>query len=53
MAKRKAQFDAAAKNNQTPYQNKKETEFSTEYANGEDTAKFANRNSKQGQKGRG
>ncbi|WP_433749136.1 hypothetical protein [Falsibacillus pallidus] len=52
MAKRKAQFDAASKNNQTPYENKKETEFSAEFTGKENTAKHANRNSQKGKKGR-
>ncbi len=52
MTKRKAQMDAAKKNNQTPLKNKQETEFSAEYTHGEDTAKGKNRNSAKGMKGR-
>ncbi|MET3698208.1 hypothetical protein SAMN05877753_10863 [Bacillus oleivorans] len=52
MAKRKAEFDAAIKNNKTPYKNKEEMEFSPEFSQGEEPMKGANRNSKQGRKGR-
>ncbi|GAA0324389.1 hypothetical protein GCM10008967_13670 [Bacillus carboniphilus] len=52
MAKRKAKFDAAIKNNKTPYKNKEETEFAADFAQGEEPIKGANRNSKQGRKGR-
>ncbi|WP_170006771.1 hypothetical protein [Bacillus fonticola] len=52
MAKRKAERDQAYKSNKTPYENKRETEFSTEYAQGEEAIKGANRNSKQGRKNR-
>ncbi|AEO99479.1 hypothetical protein QQ991_07660 [Weizmannia coagulans] len=52
MAKRKAEFDAAAKNNKTPKENLAETAFSTEFARGEEAVKGANRNSKKGRKGR-
>ncbi|MGG1691816.1 hypothetical protein [Heyndrickxia ginsengihumi] len=50
--KRKATFDAAKKNNQTPRKNLAETEFSTEFHKGEEEIKGANRNSKLGKKGR-
>jgi hypothetical protein len=52
MAKRKAEVDAALKNNQTPRKNLAESEFSAEFANGEETTKRANRNSKKGRKGK-
>jgi len=52
LAKRKAEADAAVKNNKTPYKNKEETEFSAEFTNGEDAMKGANRNSKKGRKGK-
>ncbi|WP_170110122.1 hypothetical protein [Peribacillus acanthi] len=51
--KRKAQFNAAEKTAKTPKKNLAEAEFSTEYTVGEDPMKGANRNSKQGRKGRG
>ena len=53
MPKRKAEYDAAVKTSKTPKKNLEETEFSTEYAHGENPMKGANRNSKQGRKGRG
>ncbi|WP_018664978.1 hypothetical protein [Heyndrickxia acidiproducens] len=52
MAKRKAEIDAARKNNQTPRENLVETEFSAEFTHGEEAIKAANRNSKQGRKGK-
>ncbi|HWO74917.1 MAG TPA: hypothetical protein VNM69_03245 [Bacillus sp. (in: firmicutes)] len=52
MAKRKAEYDAAIKSSKTPYKNKEEMEFSAEFAQGEEPIKGANRNSKQGRKGR-
>ncbi|MBM7649350.1 hypothetical protein JOC78_002303 [Bacillus ectoiniformans] len=52
MAKRKAERNAAEKYSKTPKENIQDTEFSAEFANGEDAAKGANRNSKQGRKGR-
>ncbi len=53
MAKRKAEYDAAVKHSKTPKENIYETtEFSAEFAHGEDTMKAKNRNSKQGRKGR-
>lgn len=51
MAKRKVAHDAAKKNNFTPKESLPDTEFSVEYG-GEDAIKGANRNSKQGRKGR-
>jgi len=51
--KRKAQWDAAEKNNKTPKKNKQETEVSSEFMNGEDPGKAANRNSKHGKQGNG
>jgi hypothetical protein len=50
--KRKAQYNAAEKNNQTPLKNKQEAEFSAEFTQGEDPAKGKNRNSSKGKKGR-
>jgi hypothetical protein len=52
MAKRKAQHNAAEKNNKTPLKNKQETEFASEYTHGEDASKGKNRNSAKGMKGR-
>jgi hypothetical protein len=52
MAKRKAQHNAAEKNNKTPLKNKQETEFAAEYTHGEDASKGKNRNSAKGMKGR-
>ncbi|MFC0417173.1 hypothetical protein ACFFHH_17330 [Cytobacillus solani] len=52
MAKRKAQFDAVEKYSKTPKKNVAETEFSAEFSQGENPMKGANRNSKQGRKGR-
>jgi hypothetical protein len=51
MAKRKVAHDAAKKNNFTPKESLPDTEFSVEYS-GEDNFKAANRNSKQGRKGK-
>jgi hypothetical protein len=53
LAKRKAEFNAVEKYSKTPRKNNQETEFSAEFANGENTMKGANRNSKQGRKGKG
>ncbi|MBU8877572.1 hypothetical protein BGM26_01035 [Bacillus sp. FJAT-29790] len=52
MAKRKAEFDAAVKHSKTPKKNIDESEFSAEFSQGENPMKGANRNSKQGRKGR-
>lgn len=52
MAKRKAEFDAAVKHTKTPKKNLQESEFSAEFSYGENPMKGANRNSKQGRKGR-
>jgi hypothetical protein len=52
MAKRKAERNALEKYTNTPKKNLQESEFSAEFAHGEDPGKFANRNSKQGRKGR-
>lgn len=52
MAKRKAEFDAAVKHTKTPKKNLQETEFSAEFSQGDNQMKGANRNSKQGRKGR-
>ncbi|MED3551684.1 hypothetical protein [Cytobacillus praedii] len=52
MAKRKAQFDAVEKYSKTPKKNVAESEFSAEFSQGDNPMKGANRNSKQGRKGR-
>jgi hypothetical protein len=52
VAKRKAEFDAVEKYSKTPKKNLQETEFSPEFSAGENPMKGANRNSKQGRKGR-
>ncbi|MEH7393351.1 hypothetical protein [Bacillus sp. JJ1474] len=52
MTKRKAEFDAALKHTKTPKKNLEESEFSAEFSQGENPMKGANRNSKQGRKGR-
>ncbi|GIN83926.1 hypothetical protein J6TS2_03120 [Heyndrickxia sporothermodurans] len=52
MAKRKAEVDAALKHSHTPKKNIVETEFSAEFSAGEEAMKYANRNSKQGRKGK-
>lgn len=53
MAKRKAKFDAVEKYSKTPHKNIQESEFSAEFDTGENPMKGANRNSKQGRKGKG
>ncbi|CEG26596.1 hypothetical protein [Bacillus sp. B-jedd] len=53
MAKRKAERNAVEKYSKTPYKNTRESDFSAELAHEEDPMKGANRNSKQGRKGRG
>ena len=52
--KRKAEYDTAVKTSKTPKKNLRETEFSTEFAGGENEnpAKGFNRNSKKGQQGK-
>lgn len=52
MAKRKAEFDAVEKHSKTPKKNLAEAEFSAEFSSGENPMKGANRNSKQGRKGK-
>lgn len=52
MAKRKAEKNAVEKYSKTPDKNIQESEFSAEFANGEEAIKGANRNSKLGKKGR-
>ena len=52
MVKRKVHFDAAEKYSKTPKKNLQEVEFSTEFSQGEDPMKGANRNSAKGRKGR-
>lgn len=51
--KRKAEYNTAEKMSKTPKKNLQETEFSTEFAGGENEnpAKGFNRNSKQGRQG--
>ncbi|WP_309087955.1 hypothetical protein [Domibacillus sp.] len=51
--KRKATRDAVEKYAKTPKKNVEETDYSVEFAHGEDPMKGANRNSKLGRKGRG
>jgi hypothetical protein len=51
--KRKANVDGAIKSSKTPYRNQGVDEFSNEFAADENAMKGANRNSKQGRKGRG
>lgn len=53
MAKRKAQYHAVEKYSKTPHKNNQEAEFSAEFSEGEEAIKGANRNSKQGRKGKG
>lgn len=53
MAKRKAERNAVEKYAKTPHRNNHESEFSAEFAKGEEAIKSANRNSKYGKKGRG
>jgi hypothetical protein len=50
--KRKANVDGAVKASKTPKRNQAENEFSNEFALEENAMKGANRNSKQGRKGR-
>ncbi|MEH7436539.1 hypothetical protein V7182_03510 [Neobacillus drentensis] len=52
MAKRKAEFDAVSKYSKTPHKNVQESEFSAEFADNNNAIRGANRNSKQGKKGR-
>ncbi|MGG5253172.1 hypothetical protein ACQYAD_06720 [Neobacillus sp. SM06] len=52
MAKRKAEINVVEKYSKTPHKNNQETEFSAEFANGEEPIKGANRNSIVGKKGR-
>ncbi len=52
MAKRKAEFNAVEKYSKTPHKNVHQQDYSVEFARGEDPMKGANRNSKQGRKGR-
>lgn len=53
MVKRKAARDAVEKYAKTPKENIEETDYSAEFAAGEDPMKGANRNSQLGRKGRG
>jgi hypothetical protein len=50
--KRKAEVNAAVKLSKTPKKNLEETDFTAEFAQGEDPIKGANRNSKHGKEGR-
>lgn len=52
MAKRKAERDAAVKLSKTPKKNIQESDYTAEFAMGEDRAKGANRNSAHGRSGR-
>lgn len=52
MAKRKAERNAVEKYSKTPKKNVEQSDFTAEFAAGEDPMKGANRNSKQGRKGR-
>ncbi|MGP7819148.1 hypothetical protein [Niallia sp. 01092] len=52
MVKRKAAFDAAEKYSKTPKKNVEESEFSTEFSQGENPIKGANRNAKHGREGK-
>jgi hypothetical protein len=52
MAKRKAEYDAVEKYSKTPRKNRQQGDFSAEFAQGEESMKGANRNSKLGRKGR-
>lgn len=52
MAKRKAEFHAVEKHSKTPKKNIQDSEFSSEFASGENEMKGFNRNSKQGRKGK-
>ncbi|WP_195892086.1 hypothetical protein [Bacillus niameyensis] len=52
MAKRKAEHNAVEKYTKTPAKNIEESDFTAEFAAGEDPMKRANRNSQKGRKGR-
>ncbi|WP_180953553.1 hypothetical protein [Bacillus sp. T33-2] len=52
MAKRKAEVNAVEKYTKTPTKNIQETEFTPEFAGGDNPMKGANRNSKHGREGR-
>lgn len=52
MTKRKASHHAVEKYSKTPRANRQDADFSTEFASEENPMKGANRNSKQGRKGR-
>lgn len=52
MVKRKTFRNAASKVNTTPTESMPDTEFSADYAHGENNMKGLNRNSKQGREGR-
>lgn len=52
MAKRKAEVNAVEKYSKTPKKNNVESEFSAEFAHGENPIKGANRNSMLGRKGK-
>ncbi|WP_445488607.1 hypothetical protein [Niallia sp. 03133] len=50
--KRKAEFNAVKKYSKTPKKNVQESEFSTEFSQGENPMKGANRNSNHGREGK-
>ncbi|KMY49191.1 hypothetical protein ACIQD3_06105 [Peribacillus loiseleuriae] len=50
--KRKANVDGAVKTSKTPKRNQAENEYANEFAMDENVMKGANRNSKQGRKGK-
>lgn len=52
MAKRKAERNAVEKHSKTPKENIAESDFTAEFAAGEDPMKGANRNSKRGRTGK-
>nr|WP_186324657.1 hypothetical protein [Paenibacillus bovis] len=52
MVKRKAERNAVEKHSKTPKKNIGESDYSAEFAAGESPMKGANRNSKQGRKGK-
>ncbi len=52
MTKRKVAHDAALRNNNTPTESLENVEFTNESKNREDMQRAANRNSKQGRKGK-
>ncbi|MEK3887649.1 hypothetical protein [Bacillus sp. FSL K6-3431] len=53
MVKRKAARNAVEKYSKTPKENIEKSDYTAEFASGEDPMKGANRNSNYGRKGRG